>query len=178
MSFDLNDTRIDPRRFVAGQWFSLTREPDGRISAFPVSSPGDGPRVRVKPPGLRYARALDVLRAPFIEKIKAGIITDEEDAFIIGSALVRGEVLLDWANMMFSGKVVPFSPSTAEEILSRVEWSNLRGVISAIADNRAVLLSKRTEDDLGNSSTGSSGQCDSPAQTGSSSKQSPFEGSD
>lgn len=164
MTFDLAACRLDKSTLETGTWCELRMLEDGRLSARPTTNLETMlPLIRVRAPGVAYSRALEALKR---EVPDLSLLTDEEDARILGTALVRGKVLVEWRNFVLDGSPIAWSEEKAISLISQRRWENLRGVISAVADNRKLLLEKQDAADKGNSSAGSSGQSNSPDPTG------------
>lgn len=170
---DINSFKLDPVRLEHGTYWEISLSTDGNLVAnnVPGPSPAKG-WVRVVRPGIAFTRAEFEARKPFLDKIRAGKLTDAEEGVIQGLSQVNGGVLAEWGNF-FDGKTpLPWSRETALKLLVLPEWGNLRNIITAIADNKTAILHRQEEDAKGNSQADSDGSLHAPVPVGTSSSSS------
>lgn len=154
---NINKGRIDPDKVTNGVYWSLVIEADGTFSAKPVSRPPSSVGwLLTVPPGVAYDRALEDARRPYLDKVRSGTQTDDEEAVIIGTALAKG-VLRGWGNLTVGTEPLPYSQEKAVEILTSRTWDNFRQLLIAIARDRKGLLLDEEEKAAGNSQSDSAG---------------------
>lgn len=160
---NLNKTELDVKKLTEGTLWAITLAENGTLLAKPVDEiPAKDGWMRVIPPGVEYQRVLEIAQKPFIDDIRAGKLTDRQEAIIQGTALAT--LVKDWGNFSVGSDPVPYSHDVVHRMLTDLRWTNLRGIVSSIADHRKSLLSKQLEDAEGNSRGDLSGSSEEPTQ--------------
>jgi len=148
--FDLDSVAIDAQKAKGGVWWELRRESSGHIRGVVVKEPTANGCVLIAPLiGIRYERALDEARRPYLSKINDGQLS-EEDFRKIQAAAMADCVLLDWRNISSAGVEISYSKQKAYEMLADIRWTALFDFVDSAARNRASILLNEEVDARGN----------------------------
>jgi hypothetical protein len=137
MMLDLKKIEADPAKLRDGVWYEVWFTPERTIDGKPIPEPGEVPCVLIVPYGIAYDRAQDEERRPFLDKIRAGTITDDELRTIAGRVLGR-TVFRGMRNISVGGEVIAWSESKAIELMTDTRWIRLREFAESAARNRAA----------------------------------------
>lgn len=131
---DLATVRVDMTRAKAGEWIK--------------DIPGLGDiELKVRgsnTPQFRLAQAKAQRAIPREARREGGMLDPEAADAALGRALVEG-VLIDWRNVTLGEAAVPFSPETAEKLLSDPEMAIFRDGVAWAAD--LVANMRKTDED-------------------------------
>lgn len=87
--FDLNSVRVDPAKVAGGVWWRIWRSDDGYLLGAPCAADSTDPRLLIVPIGVAFERAREEEQRPFLDRIRAKTITDDDLRDIDGRALAR-----------------------------------------------------------------------------------------
>lgn len=134
----LETVAVIPELLTRGVWWDFETKEACRPKTEPHSS---HLCFLVVPFGPDHARALDELRLPHLDDIRAnkGKLPDDIATTIRGAALAR-TVLKDWRNAEVGGAPFPYSDENARELMTAAKWTFLRRFVESAAANEFELL--------------------------------------